>query len=134
MSERFAAAADLEARWRTLSDDEGRRADTLLGDASVFLAALMRKSGVGVAPGDSIQSETLKAVCCSMVQRAMSAATDSAPFSQESMAAGPFSQSYTYANPNGDMYLTKGERQRLGLDGQRMGSIRPHIGRSGYAW
>lgn len=133
MSATFAAAADLEARWRTLSDGEARRADVLLGDASVFLSSLMRKGGVGVVPSDSIQSETLKAVCCAMVQRAMSAGTDSAPFSQESVAAGPFSQSYTYANPNGDMYVTKMERQRLGLDGQRMGSIRPRIG-GGYAW
>jgi hypothetical protein len=36
---------------------------------------------------------------------------------------GPFSRSFNYSNPTGDLYLTKAERRLLGGGVQRAGSI-----------
>lgn len=120
----FADVSDIEARWRTLTVDEKARAAVLIEDASAVLSKL-----VPVEPNDEQQDALLKTVCCNMVIRAMSA-TESDMFgvSQSSMTAGPYSQSMNYANPSGDMYLTKMEKRMLGITSGYIGSIRPKIG------
>lgn len=120
----FADVSDIEARWRTLTVDEKARAAVLIEDASAVLSRL-----VPVDPNDEQQDALLKTVCCNMVIRAMSA-TESDMFgvSQSSMTAGPYSQSMNYANPSGDMYLTKMEKRLLGITSGYIGSIRPKIG------
>lgn len=120
----FADVSDIEARWRTLTVDEKARAAVLIEDASAVLSKL-----VAVDPNDEQQDALLKTVCCNMVIRAMSA-TESDMFgvSQSSMTAGPYSQSMNYANPSGDMYLTKMEKRLLGVTSGYIGSIRPKIG------
>lgn len=120
----FADVSDIEARWRTLTVDEKARAAVLIEDASAVLSKL-----VPVDPNDCAQAALLKTVCCNMVIRAMSA-TESDMFgvSQSSMTAGPYSQSMNYANPSGDMYLTKLEKRLLGITSGYIGSIRPKIG------
>lgn len=117
----FADVSDLESRWRELSTEEEARANVLLGDASAILSAL-----VTVDNSDYEQSELLKMVCCDMVIRAMSAtASDSFGVSQTSMTAGPYTQSFSYSNPSGDMYLTRLEKRLLGITTGYIGSIRP---------
>lgn len=117
----FADVSDLESRWRELSTEEEARANVLLGDASAMLSAL-----VEVDSSDYEQSELLKMVCCDMVIRAMSAtAADAFGVSQTSMTAGPYTQSFSYSNPSGDMYLTKLEKRLLGITTSYIGSIRP---------
>ncbi len=49
-----------------------------------------------------------------MVRRTLGVPLDQQPVSQVQQSAGIFSQSMTLANPQGDMYLTKAERRRLG--------------------
>lgn len=113
----FADVTDIEARWRPLSADEAARADVLIGDASAMLSALVR-----VKPCDTVQSDLLRSVCCSMVIRSMSAAeAGNVGVSQASMTAGPYTQSWTYSNTSGDMYLTKNERRLLGIGSGRVG-------------
>ena len=117
----FADVSDLESRWRELSTDEEARANVLLDDASAMLSAL-----VEVDSSDAGQAELLKIVCCDMVIRAMSAtAADTFGVSQTSMTAGPYTQSFSYSNPSGDMYLTKLEKRLLGISTSYIGSIRP---------
>lgn len=117
----FADVSDLESRWRELSTEEEARANVLLGDASAMLSALVK-----VDSSDYEQSELLKMVCCDMVIRAMSAtASDAFGVSQTSMTAGPYTQSFSYSNPSGDMYLTKLEKRLLGITTGYIGSIRP---------
>lgn len=117
----FADVSDLESRWRELSTEEEARANVLLGDASAILSAL-----VTVDNSDYEQSELLKMVCCDMVIRAMSAtASDAFGVSQTSMTAGPYTQSFSYSNPSGDMYLTRLEKRLLGITTGYIGSIRP---------
>lgn len=120
----FAEVSDIESRWRELSTDEQSRASVLIDDASAMLTAL-----VAIDTDDTEQAQLLKQVCCSMVIRAMSA-TESDAFgaSQMSMTAGPYSQSWNYANPSGDMYLTKLEKRLLGITSSYIGPIRPKIG------
>lgn len=120
----YALVSDIEARWRDLTTTEEARAGVLIDDASAMLDRLVR-----IDPNDSNQAAVLKTVCCNMVIRAMSA-TDSDAFgvSTSSMTAGPYSQSFNYANPSGDMYLTKTEKRLLGVTSGYIGSIRPKIG------
>lgn len=117
----YAEVSDIETRWRDLSTDEEARATALLDDASAMLAEL-----VDIRDGDEEQLELLKIVCCNMVIRAMSASEyDAFGASQMSMTAGPYTQQFTYANPSGDMYLTKMEKRLLGITSSYITSIRP---------
>lgn len=117
----FAEVSDIEARWRELSTSEESRANVLIDDASAMLAGL-----VDVDVADTRQLELLKIVCCNMVIRAMSATeSDSYGASNMSMTAGPYTQSWTYSNPTGDMYLTRQEKRLLGIASSVIGTIRP---------
>lgn len=117
----FADVSDLESRWRELSTDEEARANVLLGDASAMLSAL-----VDVDDEDDEQAALLKMVCCDMVIRSMSATSmDTYGVSQSAITAGPYTQSFSYSNPSGDMYLTKLEKRLLGITTSYIGTIRP---------
>lgn len=118
----YADASDIEARWRALSADEETRADALLDDASAILNKLVK-----VDESDTEQAELLKIVCCDMVIRSLSS-TAGAGIDQSSMTAGPYSQSFHFVNPSGDLYLTKMEKRLLGIATGYIGSIQPMIG------
>lgn len=117
----YADVSDLESRWRDLSADEEAKAAVLLDDASAMLDSL-----VDVNPDDEQQAQMLKIVCCNMVQRSMSATeSDLYGVTQASMSAVGFSQSMSYSNPTGDMYLTRYEKRLLGINAGYITSIRP---------
>ena len=118
----YAEVDDLQDRLgRELDSDESARAEVLLGDASDVLTEL-----VDVREGDEEQAKLLKMVCCNMVIRAMAqSASDAYGLSSFTMTAGPYSQTSNYSNPSGDMYLTRLERQILGVSTGCIGSIRP---------
>ena len=117
----FAVVSDIEARWRTLSADEASRASTLIDDATAMLSALVK-----VDAADAQQAELLNTVCCNMVIRAMAqSGMDTFGVSQAALTAGPYTQSFSYSNPSGDMYLTKLEKKLLGVSIGYIGSIRP---------
>ena len=117
----FALVSDIEARWRELSTTEEARASVLIDDASAKLSEL-----VEVDPSDATQAQLLKIVCCSMVIRAMSATeSDLYGVTNASMQAGSYMQTWTNANPSGDMYLTKLEKRMLGISTSYIGTIRP---------
>ena len=117
----YAEVSDIEARWRELSDDEKSRASVLIDDASAMLSAL-----VDVDANDQQQAELLNTVCCNMVIRAMAQSNmDTFGVSQSAITAGPYTQSFSYSNPSGDMYLTKLEKKLLKVSIGYIGSIRP---------
>lgn len=110
----FATYYDVEARWgRTLNADERLRATSLLDDAAAILFSLVRPDDA-----DEVQASLLKTISCNMVIRSMVAAASSG-FGVEAQQAtmGPFAQRVEFANPNGDMYLTKAEKKWLGIHG-----------------
>lgn len=118
----FATVADLEARWRSLTEAEEAQASVLLDDAAAYLQAL-----VEVDSDDEIQAANLKMVSCNMVKRAMSSsASDAFGVTNATATMGPFSQQVAYANPSGDMYVSKSERAILGIGTATIGSIRAH--------
>lgn len=115
----FASSADLKARWPELPDEQV--AGTLLSDAS----QLIRDTCPGWA---GASTATLKAITCAMVKRALISGTDNAGLSSAQETAGPYSQTMTYANPTGDLYLTRAEKQRLGQGRQRAFAISMETG------
>lgn len=120
----FATYEDVEARWRTLTADEQGKATTLLEDAATVLSGM-----VAVDTSDSDQAAALKLVSCNMVIRSMVASASSA-FGVEELSAtmGPFGQTAHFANPNGDMYLTKLDKRLLGIGGGEGRMLYPHYG------
>lgn len=114
----YATAQDLSDRWRPLSPAEQTRATVLLGDAGTKIRAAAPGVDDRLASGD-LDPDVPLLVSVEMVRRAMLAPVDQAPMTQVQQTAGPFSRSGTFANPTGDLYLTKAERRMLGGGGQR---------------
>ena len=112
----YADVSDLEVRWRTLTDEEQARAEALLDDASAMLGAY-----ITVDETDDKQLNLLKIITCNMVERAMSTGGDMYGVTQQSMTAVGFSQQFSYANPTGDLYITKAEKRMLGISGTGKG-------------
>ncbi len=120
----YATCNDVEAGWRTLTAEEQGRVTTLLDRAAVMLSAL-----VDIDDEDEQQAAVLKVVSCNMVTRAMVTASSAAfGVDQQSATMGPFAQSVHFANPNGDMYLTKTERKMLGIGSGRGRVLTPQYG------
>lgn len=121
----FAAVSDYEARYGEV-DDQGQ-VETLLGDASAFIAAqpgfrLLSEDDCGYA----LQQANLVRVTCAVVHRSLSAG-DWAGFSNASQTAGSYTASITIANPTEDFYMTKAEKRSLGITGSRIGTIEPAV-------
>ncbi len=124
--EAFATVNDLEARWRTLTEEEKEKADILLGDASVHLQTLMvRKYGDDYTPSE-LMSENLKIVTCNIVMRSMNVKQGFFGCSEVSTTAGPYSQTFTPINSSGDMRLTIEELKLLGLSSVSSGFVWPY--------
>ena len=94
----YATVADLEARWRELTDAEETQAETMLSDAALIIDAFTT-----IDPDDADALARAKYVSCAMVERAMmAAASDGFGVTNMSATMGPFTQQVTYANPNGE--------------------------------
>lgn len=105
----FATVSDLESRWRGLSEAEQARAEVLLADASALIRDTVPKWG-------QVSDQTLRVICCAVVRRAMSVDVDLPDgVSSFNETAGPFSQQMSFANPTGDLYLTRAEKARMGV-------------------
>lgn len=118
MAEPFATVSDLEARWRPLTPEETTRAETLLGDASALIRDLAKTVDQRIVD-EELDPATPRAIACAVVKRVMQSPADFDGVTQAQRTAGPFQQGVTFANPSGDLYLTKLERRRLGAGGQR---------------
>jgi len=120
----YADVEDIETRLqRTFTSSEEANVEALLDSASAVLNKL-----VNVIEGDTEQADLLKFVCTNMVCRAVTAGSmDVLGASQTSITAGAYTQSYSFATPSGDMYLTKLEKRLLGITTGYIGSIEPLI-------
>ena len=130
MGEPFAQYSDLESRWRPLTTDEQTKATVLLGDASVIIRELAigidaRITDYGTDPtlSGALDPAIPLMVVCAMVKRAMTGPSDLENVASQQVAAGPFSSSYTYSNPMGNLYLTKDDRKRLGIGAEAAFSV-----------
>ena len=121
----LATIADLLARW----PDAPSVASTAerLHDASALVLSEMARAGVRYDADDELQAANLKAVVCQMVHRAVGDGSIVDGVANQSRTAGPYTLSYTYANPDGGLYLSSAERRLLGIKRVRLGSIEPAI-------
>lgn len=102
----FATITDLEYLGRDTDSDDLGRISRLLGDASQLVldeipAAIARPP------------ETLRRIVCAMVLRVLESGAPVAGVETSQFGVGPFQESYKWANPTGDLYLTKAERRQL---------------------
>ena len=118
----YATVDDVVLRWRPLSDAEVEQASALLDDAAVMIRSACSDIEARIADG-LLDAEVLKLVSVRMVKRAMTAPAGFEGVSQWNVASGPHSQSTQFANPMGDMWLTKVDRKMLGVGGARAFSI-----------
>jgi hypothetical protein len=114
MAEPFASPDDLAKRWRPLSETERTSAATLLTDASVEVRSALKRAGINPS-ADDFDADAATIVVCGMVKRSMIAGDSSPGVTTAQETTGPFSRSFTYANPTGDLYMTKREKLLLGI-------------------
>lgn len=125
----FASYSDITARLNDETLDEDQ-VEAYIADASAMLYALM---GSHYNEDSELQAQTLKAVCCNMVARALSASASGAGFgvTQWSQTASSFNEQRTFSNPSGDLYLTTAEKKMLGIGRSAVFTVETSI-RPGY--
>lgn len=106
----FATVDDVRLRWvnapAVVTDEVIGAA---LADAEVWLRASYPM--IPESPEPTL-ARVLSLVSSSMVRRSLMAA-DRDGVTQQQASAGPFSQSVSYRNPEGDLFLTAQERRML---------------------
>lgn len=116
----YATTSDVQARMlRTMSESETSMCSVLLDDAAALIDSY----------NTTATDETKKIVSCRMVVRALGdGQTSGVPLgaTQGSMSALGYSQSWTIGSGGaaGDLYLSKADRQLLGVLG-KIGSYSP---------
>lgn len=124
--EPFATIDDYEARFGDVPAQEQATVEQRLSDASVMMAAAMQAAGIDYEGALPPLSDALVVVCCNVAHRTLQASADAYGVTQYSQGAGGYSESFTYANPSGDMYMTKAEKRMLGIGGARIGCTYPY--------
>lgn len=110
----FATLEDLALRTgNTYEASEADRINALLSDASVMLV----ERGFDPSETNEYRLAAAKTVVCNMVARKLASDGMSDIVSQQTMSAGPYSQTYTYANAGEALYVTRRELQSLRLIG-----------------
>ena len=117
----FATVEDYKQRYGEVDDEQ--RLSTLLSDASIFIAS---QRGFAFDQDDENRAVLLAAITCAVVHRSL-ASSAYAGFSSVSQGGDGYTASASIYNPGGDFYLTKQERQTLGIGGARIGSVAPRI-------
>ena len=119
----YATVADLERRWHPLSDDDRAVAEVLLEDAALLIDAQ-----TCIDLNDPLRARAAAYASVNMVQRALaSRGQDSFGISQQTISADIYSQSMTFANPAGDLYMSGMEKRLLGISSAYAKTLRPRI-------
>lgn len=112
--EPFATQADLELSWPSISPSQLEDAPQKLVEASLIIRALRPGIDRAILDGD-MDPALPKMVVCGMVKRAMKTPDAGDGIGTTQQTAGPFSQSFTYTNPDGNLYLSKLDKKLLGI-------------------
>lgn len=115
MATPYAELQDLEDRFpRALTSDEQTRAGTLLADASFWLGVWVPGLDTAVTGGNEQVTEAAKLLVVAMAKRALVAQAVDVPGVQSiTNSGGPFNQSITYHNPEGNLYLYANELESI---------------------
>lgn len=122
----FATVDDVQARMleHTLNDQERKWVGVMLDDASTKLSTAVR-----VDVTDDLQADLLRMVACNMVIRAINPMlAQMTGVTQTSTTAGSYSQSMTFANATGDLYISREEKVQLGIIGGKYCYAEPYGG------
>lgn len=101
----LATVDDVAARWRPLTSEEIVIVSTLLDDASDMVRVRFPSIDADIVSG-AVSAATAVRVVAGMVRRAMMN-RDNEGITQGSETIGPFGISQSYANPSGNLYLSK---------------------------
>lgn len=117
------------ASYATIEDVQARTTQTFTPDELRVLPALLNDAGAIIDAYNAQAPDAAKlTVSCRMVIRALSSVDATIPSgaTQGSMAAGGYSQSWTYGQGGsvGELYLTKSDRALLG-GSNKIGSYSP---------
>lgn len=121
MLQPFATAFDVAARWRPLTDTEQAVADVLIGDASAMVRSRWPDVDQRVESGALAEADVLRVVAA-MVKRAMINGPVEG-VEQQSQAAGPFSLSQRFTNPNANLYFTAEDLRLFDPEGARTRAV-----------
>lgn len=112
----YATVKDVEDGFRSLDEDEQKRADALLNEAKIIIDQV----------SNSASDDVKKLVSCRMVRRAIGDGdVSAAPIgaTQGTTTAMGYSQSWTLSNgSSGELYVSRLEKQMLGV-GVRIGMV-----------
>lgn len=124
--ESFATIQDLNALWRSLSQEEEKRAESLLPVVSDRLRIEAESVGKDIDQQIIISPayrNVVKSVVVDIVARTLMTSTDKEPMSQFSESALGYSVSGTFLTPGGGLFIKRDELKALGLRRQRYGVI-----------
>ena len=116
-----ASLDDLKELWPGSSLDEAR-ARPLLQLVSAAIDSMCTSDGIDP---ESIDADVLRLVTCQAATRMLMTSDAGYGVTQQSWGASPYSGSASYANPTGDLYLTKTEKDLLGIGEAWAGYICP---------
>lgn len=122
----FATIEELAKFWRELTEPEQERAAYLLELASDYLRQVAINGGRNLdtmLASGKIIGNTLKQIVMESVKRAMLTPQNQPPVNQMSQTAGPYSESFVFTNPAGDIWFKDSEYKLLKLKGQRLSSV-----------
>lgn len=118
----FATVSDYEAKYGEVADAE--RLQVWLDDVTTYLTKLL---GNRYDATDEAQAAALRVVCRDCTHRAFESNAPGFGVSNYSQSANGFTESMTYANATGDIYVTKNERKMLGIGGMSAGYLKPTL-------
>lgn len=121
----FATIDDFVSRFRLLDEAETKRANVLLGDASLIIATELEKYEIDYSNPEGLFAENLKRITCEMVKRVMLTDSNSPSVTSSTMSAGPYSQTFAYASPTSDLYLKESEKRALGISKSSVSFVSP---------
>jgi hypothetical protein len=117
--EPLATLADLKAHWSGLPADKEDDAEQKLMEASVIIRELYPVDA-RIKAG-TLNPDTVRLVVCQMVKAALDVDETEMPadVSQASFTTGPFTQNLSFRSRDGNLFLTKLQRQLLTGGGAR---------------
>lgn len=110
----FATLPDLELSWPAITVEQAEDAPQKLAEASLIIRALKPDIDALILAG-TMDPDLPKMVVCGMVKRALKTPDAGEGVGTQQQTAGPFSQSFTYTNPDGNLYLSKLDKRLLGI-------------------
>ncbi|MGP5524642.1 Gp19/Gp15/Gp42 family protein [Glutamicibacter arilaitensis] len=114
MATPFATLEDLRLHWSELPAEREADAEQKLAEASIILRALYSGIDAKIAIGQ-VDSDVVKLIVCRMVKRSLLAAiNDVEGVATRNETAGGVSMGISFSNPNGNLYLTKDDKNLLG--------------------